>query len=82
MPAHRPRALRIRSGRALALLAVLALLEGCAVPPAPLAGWHPANPDAPVPPVAYRATPHVSQRPVEPATWSEQNDRVAPRPKP
>jgi hypothetical protein len=82
MPAHCPRALRIRSGAPVPiLLAVLALLEGCAAPPAPLAGPDPSDPRSPVPPVAYRTTPSVSQRPVEPSGWLEQNERVAPREK-
>ena len=64
------------------LLPLLATLAGCA--PAPiLAGPDPSDPRARVPAVGYRSTiaPYVSQRPVEPAPWREQNERVAPKPK-
>lgn len=88
MPAHCTRALRIWSGRApvplrilLPALVLALLAHGCAAPPAPLAGADPSDPRAPAPPAAYRATPYVSQRPVEPSGWLEQNDRVAPRQK-
>jgi len=69
----------------LATLVVLALVgQGCsAPPPAPVAGPDPANPQARVPSSAYRSTigSYTSQRPVEPAPWGEQNQRVAPQPK-
>ena len=68
-----------------ALLFVLAALNaGCAgVPPRPSIGADPADPAARVPAVRYRSTigPYTSQRPVEPAPWGEQNERVAPEPK-
>lgn len=68
-----------------AFLFLLALLDaGCAsVPPRPLAGADPADPAARVPAVRYRSTigPYTSQRPVDPAPWGEQNERVAPAPK-
>ncbi len=37
-----------------------------------------------VPPSAYRSTlgSYTSQRPVEPTPWREQNERIAPSPKP
>ena len=70
----------------LAAVAVLALLiEACTpVPPMPLAGPDPADPRARVPAVAYRSPvgPYVSRRPVEPSPWQDQNDRIAPVPKP
>lgn len=70
----------------VAVVATLALtLSGCVgVPPAPLAGPDPADPSAQTPPVRYQSTTggYVRQRPVEPAPWREQNDRVAPQPKP
>ena|SRR6516164_9119279 len=58
--------------------------HGCGgAPPAPLAAADPSDPGARAPPVGYRSTigSYKSQRPVEPAPWGEQNERVAPRPK-
>jgi hypothetical protein len=70
----------------LAAVAALALLiEACTpVPPVPLAGPDPADPRTRVPAVAYRSPvgPYVSRRPVEPSPWQDQNDRIAPSPKP
>ena len=70
----------------LAAVAALALLiEACTpVPPVPLAGPDPADPRTRVPAVAYRSPvgPYVSRRPVEPSPWQDQNDRIAPAPKP
>jgi len=70
---------------AVTLLATAALLlAGWGDPPTPLRNKaNPADPRAPVPPVLYRSTigPYRSRRPVEPAPWSEQNQRVAPQPK-
>ena len=57
------------------------LTAGCFSPPErPLAGPDPSNPKARAPATAYRPVlgGYVSQRPVEPAPWREQNDRVAP----
>ncbi len=77
--------LRTRFGP-LATLIVLALVgHGCsATPPSPVTGPDPANPRARVPPSAYRSTlgSYTSQRPVEPTPWREQNERIAPSPKP
>ncbi len=77
--------LRTRFGP-LATLIVLALVgHGCsAAPPSPVTGPDPANPRAPVPSSAYRSTlgSYTSQRPVEPTPWREQNERIAPSPKP
>jgi hypothetical protein len=67
----------------IAALAIFLMTAGCsAAPPSPVAGVDPANPQARVRPVAYRSVigPYVSQRPVEPAPWTEQNERVAPQP--
>jgi len=63
---------------ALALFAV-----GCSTAPPPAAGLDAANPKARVAPVRYQAAiaPYLSQRPVAPASWREQNERVAPAPK-
>ena len=71
-------------GKAAFIFILAALNAGCAsVPPRPLAGADPANPAARVPAVRYRSTigPYTSQRPVDPAPWGEQNERVAPEPK-
>jgi len=69
----------------LLLLFLLApLTHGCSgAPPAPLAAADPSDPGARAPRVGYRSTigSYKSQRPVEPAPWGEQNERVAPRPK-
>jgi hypothetical protein len=70
----------------LAAIAALALvIAACTpVPLAPLAGPDPADPRTRVPAVAYRSPvgPYVSRRPVEPLPWQDQNDRIAPAPKP
>jgi hypothetical protein len=67
------------------VVAVLCLLAAACVsaPERPYAGPDPSDPTARVPAVAYRSavSGHVSQRPVEPASWREQNERVAPRPR-
>ena len=68
----------------LATLCLAALLAGCtAAPPAPITGAHPANPDAPARPTAYRPVvgPYVSQRPRDPSEWRHSNERVAPQEK-
>lgn len=57
------------------------LAAACSTPPDRFAAdLSPANPDAPAPALSYRAVlgGYVSQRPVAPAPWREQNDRVAP----
>ena len=76
------------SGAPIALLLlpfVLAFfMQGCSgAPPAPLAAADPSDPTARAPPVGYRSTigSYKSQRPVEPAPWGEQNERVAPQSK-
>jgi hypothetical protein len=62
--------------------ALLCLLTSACfpTPERPTAGADPSNPIARVPATAYRPVlgGYVSQRPVEPAPWREQNDRVAP----
>jgi hypothetical protein len=71
--------------RALAGMAVTALtLAGCIPAAVPLAGADPADPGAKVAGVGYRSTvaPYTSLRPTAPSSWREQNDRVAPAPKP
>ena len=60
------------------------LLAGCTdAPRLPVAGPDPADPGARVPRVDYRSTigPYKSQRPIDPAPWTEQNERIAPAPK-
>jgi hypothetical protein len=60
------------------------LLAGCAdAPRSPAARPDPADPGARAPRVDYRSTvgTYKSQRPVDPAPWVEQNERVAPAPK-
>lgn len=72
-----------RLGRLAILSIVAAFLQGCAAPlPSPSVGPDPSNPAAPAPRVGYRSTiaPFTSMRPVEPAAWQKQNDRVAPAP--
>lgn len=65
-------------------LALAASLAGC-LPTAPsLVGADPADPSAKVARTTYRSTiaPYTSLRPTTPSSWREQNDRVAPAPKP
>jgi hypothetical protein len=63
----------------------LALLtSACAsAPPQPLLGPDPSDLGSSTPPARYRSTiaPYQSRRPVEPAPWREQNERVAPEPR-
>jgi len=70
----------------LAALCLTGLLTAAcsSIPPSPFTGPDPANPRVRVPAVAYRSTvgPYASQRPVEPRPWREQNQGVAPAPKP
>jgi hypothetical protein len=78
---------RIRFGAIalpLAALIVSGLLTACAdAPRTPMAGPSPDDPGAPGPRVDYRSTvgSYKSQRPVDPAPWGTQNERVAPAPK-
>jgi len=61
-----------------------ALLAACAeAPRVPVAGPAPDDPGARSPRVDYRSTvgSYKSQRPVDPAPWGAQNERVAPAPK-
>jgi hypothetical protein len=74
---------RYLSPVAVPLLA--ALVQGCtAALPSVSARPAPYSPSAPVPHVSYRSTigPYTSMRPVEPAPWQQQNQQVAPSPKP
>ena len=68
-----------------ALVGLVLLLAGCTdAPRSPLAGPDPADPGARAPRVDYRSTigSYKRQRPVDPAPWTEQNEGVAPAPKP
>jgi hypothetical protein len=60
------------------------MLAGCLPTTVPLGGADPADPTAKVAGVGYRSTiaPYTSLRPTTPSSWREQNDRVAPAPKP
>ena len=71
--------------RTAAALTLAALAAGCGVaPPGVLAERDPSDPGAKTPPVAYRPgiEPYTSQRPVDPAPWQEQNQRITPPPRP
>jgi hypothetical protein len=70
---------------AIGIVALSALTAACiATPSAPYTGADPADPSVRVPSAHYRSTlgRYTSQRPVEPAPWREQNERVTPAPKP
>lgn len=60
--------------------ALASMVAACTVPPRPFSGPDPADPGARVAAVSYRSTTgsYTSQRPVKPAPWREQNERVAP----
>jgi hypothetical protein len=71
--------------RTLAGMAVTALtLAGCVPTAVPLAGADPADPGTKVAGAGYRSTiaPYTSLRPTAPSSWREQNERVAPAPRP
>lgn len=65
------------------VIAIALLLAACKPVSAPYAGADPADPSVAVPPARYQSTlgGYLRQRPVEPAPWREQNERVAPQPK-
>lgn len=66
------------------LAAAAFLIQGCAAtPPRPFTGAEASDLGVRVPPVSYRPvlSGYVSQRPVAPAAWRQQNERVAPQPK-
>jgi hypothetical protein len=78
------RPLKITFGMLVAMPAFALWLAGCTdAPRAPVAGTDPSDPRARTPRVDYRSTTgsYKSQRPVDPAPWTEQNERVAPTPK-
>jgi hypothetical protein len=62
-----------------------ALMQACArTPTSPFVGADPSDPSVRTPAAGYRSTiaPYASRRPVEPAPWREQNERLAPPAKP
>ncbi len=66
------------------LLALVTAVGGCTAAPRLHAfADDPADPSARVPTTGYRSTigSYTSLRPVEPSSWREQNERVAPRPR-
>ena len=70
-----------RAAPAFGALLLCLLTSAClATPERPTAGPDPSDPKVRAPSTAYRPVlgRYVSQRPVEPAPWREQNDRVAP----
>jgi hypothetical protein len=71
--------MRIVAIVALGLLAAACQTVGNGV----VAGPDASDPGAAVPPADYRSTisQYVSRRPVEPTSWRERNEGVAPRPK-
>lgn len=73
----------IRRARAAAGVAMLSLLAAAcsAAPERFSAGLAAADAGARVPAATYRSAVrgYVSQRPVEPVSWQQQNERVAPR---
>lgn len=80
----KPRYLHIRAARKRKLVgvALLGLLTAsCAALPERLtAGADPSDPSVKISAASYRPVlnGYVSQRPVAPAPWREQNDRAAP----
>jgi hypothetical protein len=75
---------KIRYRTFTGMTAAALVLGGCMPTAVPLAGADPADPGAKVAGVGYRSTvaPYTSLRPTAPSSWREQNDRVAPAPKP
>ena len=72
---------RVRFG---VIAMVSGLLTACAdAPRAPVGGPNPSDPGARSPRVDYRPVvgTYKSQRPVDPAPWGTQHERVAPAPK-
>jgi hypothetical protein len=74
-----------RRALTLAAVAAFALLAGACSSPQTLrsVGPDPSDSSVRVPVTAYRSTVrgYIRQRPVEPGSWQEQNERVTPAPK-
>jgi hypothetical protein len=68
----------------LCVMALGLLTAACSAVARPEATANPADPRAPAKTAAYRPVlgGYVSRRPVDPAPWREQNERVTPAPKP
>ena len=80
----RPFVAAARGATMLAAAAIAMVPAACSqLPPSP-AGPDPSDPQARTRPATYRPVigPYASQRPVEPLPWRDQNDRIAPVPKP
>ena len=77
----------VRRGRVLPLAAVGLLplvMQACSASTAsPWRGPDPSDASVRIAPAGYRSTvgAYMSQRPVEPRPWLQQNERVAPQPK-
>ena len=69
---------------AIGVVALCLLTAGCvATPGKPIAGIDPSAENVRVPSAGYRSTTggYISQRPVEPGPWREQNERITPTPR-
>jgi len=64
-------------------MAAVMIVAGCTASPRVTAQGDPSDPGAPARAVTYRSTlgPYQSGRPVDPAPWGAQNQRVTPQPK-
>ncbi len=71
-----------RPGRAIVGLAMAAALLGGCTPQTVSLARDPADPGAAVPRVAYRSgiAPYTGLRPSAPASWTDRNNAVTPRP--
>lgn len=82
-PGRHPGGEALWAARVVLVVAVGLFNAGClATPDRPLmAGADPADPRATVPATAYPPVlrGYESQRPVEPQSWRERNERVAPQ---
>jgi hypothetical protein len=65
------------------VVALCLLAAACVATRKPIAGADPSDPAARTPTTRYSSVVggYVSRRPVEPAPWREQNERVTPPPK-
>jgi hypothetical protein len=72
-----------RLTRPAGVIIIAALVQGC-MTQLPLTRSDPAHPSARAKGTAYRSdiAPYESRRPVDPKPWVEQNQQVAPAPRP